>query len=219
MHRREIIESIRLYRRHLAERPLIHASFDMEEETGIIEKFELFIESTVDCFERTCMAGHITGSAMVVSPDFEQVLLTLHGKLNKWLQLGGHSDGNPLTHEVSLREVEEESGLEPIMVFEPLRAAQVSTPLPNRPLPFDFDYHLIPARKLEPEHVHYDVRFVVVADNSRPPIISDESQDLRWMNIDEARRLTTERSMHRQFDKIDFYRQSGLFRTKPAVFT
>lgn len=212
MHRRDIIDSIRVYRSRLADRALAHASFDEQEESDIIDKFNMFIESTPDCFERTCAPGHITGSAMVVSPDFEQVLLTLHGKLNKWLQLGGHSDGNPRTHEVSLREVEEESGLIPIRVFEPLRAAPVAAALPVWPLPFDFDYHLIPARKLEPEHIHYDVRYVVVADNSRPPVISDESQDLRWMSIAEARRLTNERSMHRQFDKIDLYRESGLFR-------
>lgn len=212
MHRTDIIDSLKIYRRHLGHSAFIHASYDQSEELGIIEKFEAFIHSTPNCFERSHLSGHITGSAMVVSPDFQEVLLTLHGKLNKWLQLGGHSDGNPLTHEVSLREVEEESGLVSISMFEPLRAAAVANDLPTRPIPFDFDYHLIPARKNEPEHIHYDVRYVVIADNTQPPVISEESKDLRWISLSEARRLTDERSMHRQFDKLDLYRESGLYR-------
>jgi len=208
MHRAEIIESIKLYQAFLEADGHSHSSFDLLEEIDIITKFTMFIESTPDCFERTCKPGHITGSAMVISPDFEKVLLTLHGKLNKWLQLGGHSDGNHRTHEVSLREVEEESGLQPIAVYEPIRIHRPSSALPDRPLPFDFDYHFIPARKSEPDHIHYDVRYLVIADDSITPVISDESQDLRWMPISEARGLTNERSMHRQFDKIDFYRRA-----------
>jgi 8-oxo-dGTP pyrophosphatase MutT (NUDIX family) len=209
MHRADIIESIRLYQAFVEGKGHPHRSFDPLEEYDIINKFMMFIESTPDCFERTCKPGHITGSAMVISPDFERVLLTLHGKLDKWLQLGGHSDGNPNTHEVSLREVEEESGVVPLKIYEPLRVFGPDLKLPRRPLPFDFDYHFIPARKLEPDHIHYDVRYLVVSDDSIPPVMSDESQDLRWMTIDEARRLTDERSMHRQFDKIEFYRLSG----------
>lgn len=206
MHRSDIIDSIRHYHAFLTSGKQPHKSFDMDEELDIINKFMMFIESTPDCFDRTSVAGHITGSAMVVSENFENVLLTLHGKLNKWLQLGGHSDGNPLTHEVSLREVEEESGVQPIRIFEPVRTLSIYENLPLRPLPFDFDYHFIPARKSEPEHVHYDVRYIVVADDRIPPVISDESHDLKWMPITLARSLTGERSMHRQFDKIDYFR-------------
>jgi ADP-ribose pyrophosphatase YjhB (NUDIX family) len=210
MHRAEIIETIRHYQAFIERNGHPHGSFDPLEETDIINKLMMFIESTPDCFERTCKPGHVTGSAMVISPDFQKVLLTLHGKLNKWLQLGGHSDGNHLTHEVSLREVEEESGVIPIKIYEPLRVFSPGMMFPDRPLPFDFDYHFIPARKSEPDHIHYDVRYLVIADDKIPPVISDESQDLRWMTISEARSLTDERSMHRQFDKIDFYRRSGL---------
>lgn len=206
MHRSDIIDSIRHYQTFLASGKQPHKSFRLEEELDIINKFMMFIESTPDCFDRTCAAGHITGSAMVVSQNFENVLLTLHGKLNKWLQLGGHSDGNSRTHEVSLREVEEESGVQPIKIFEPMRFLSDAVDLPSRPLPFDFDYHFIPARKTEPEHIHYDVRYIVMADDRIPPVMSDESHDLKWMPITAARGVTDERSMHRQFDKIDYFR-------------
>ena len=163
MHRAEIIETIRHYQAFVERNGHPHGSFDLPEETDIINKLMMFIESTPDCFERTCKPGHVTGSAMVISPDFQKVLLTLHGKLNKWLQLGGHSDGNHLTHEVSLREVEEESGVIPIKIYEPLRVFSPGIKLPDKPLPFDFDYHFIPARKSEPDHIHYDVRYLVIA--------------------------------------------------------
>ena len=111
---------------------------------------------------------------------------------------------------MSLREVEEESGVIPMKIYEPIRVFSPGVKLPERPLPFDFDYHFIPARKSEPDHIHYDVCYLIIADDSIPPVISDESQDLRWMPMSEARALTAERSMDRKFDKIDFYRRRGL---------
>src|SRR3990167_3869834 len=71
-----------------------------------------FITREPQCFERECKEGHVTGSALVLNHDHSQVLLTYHRKLNRWLQLGGHSDGNPNTAEVALREAQEESGIQ-----------------------------------------------------------------------------------------------------------
>ena len=90
--------------------------------------------------------GHITGSAWVVDPAGSRLLLTHHRKLGKWLQLGGHSDGEPDTLAVALREAREESGLR-------------VRPISNAVL--DIDIHTIPALKGEPAHLHYDVRFAL----------------------------------------------------------
>lgn len=174
---------------------------DAAEEAGILARFRDFVTTTPACFERTSQAGHVTGSALVVSPTFDQVLLTLHGKLGLWLQLGGHADGDPEVHQVAYREVREESGLADVrfLAYEMLLGARRPG---AEPLPFDFDHHDIPGRAHEPAHVHYDVRYVIVADPAEPLTITAESKDLRWFPLAEARKVTDERSMHRQFDKL-----------------
>ena len=113
-------------------------------ESQMIERFIAFVSSNEDCFERALKEGHVTGSAWVVNRDGTRVLLTHHKKLNKWLQLGGHADGDSDVLWVAMREVAEESGIEAVeLVGDGI---------------FDVDIHLIPARRDEPEHYHYDVR-------------------------------------------------------------
>ena len=128
-----------------------------------------FIEHNPDCFERTNLEGHVNGSAWVLSPDEQKVLLTHHKKLNRWLQLGGHSDGDPNTWNVALREATEESGIQGIeFVIKEI---------------FDIDIHTIPEnpKKNEPEHKHYDVRFLLKAP-TEDFIVSEESNSLKWVD-------------------------------------
>ncbi len=148
---------------------------------------DAFVRRQPDCFERTCFEdGHITGSAWIVCPQRRRVLLTHHRKLKKWLQLGGHSDGDANTLRVATREAEEESGLR----MKPLSEGM-----------FDIDIHTIPARGDDPEHKHYDVRFLFEADDHAPLTISDESNDLRWVLIEELHNLTSEESVLRMAHK------------------
>ncbi len=104
-----------------------------------------------------------------MSADSERVLLTHHRKLGRWLQLGGHADGDRDLARVALREAEEESGLVDLQV---------------EPAIFDLDRHWIPARGDEPGHWHYDVRYVVRATGSEHFAVSEESLALAWMPID-----------------------------------
>jgi 8-oxo-dGTP pyrophosphatase MutT (NUDIX family) len=127
-----------------------------------------FAASTPDAFLREHAEGHFTGSAWLVSADGERVLLTHHRKLGRWLQLGGHADGDTDLANVALREAEEESGLTSLVVEGDI---------------FDLDRHLIPARGNEPAHWHYDVRYVVRATASEDFSISEESLDLAWKSI------------------------------------
>lgn len=127
-----------------------------------------FAASTPDAFLREHAIGHFTGSAWLVSADGERVLLTHHRKLGRWLQLGGHADGDADLADVALREAEEESGLTSLIVEGDI---------------FDLDRHLIPARGSDPAHWHYDVRYVVRAIGSEDFSISEESLDLAWKPI------------------------------------
>jgi 8-oxo-dGTP pyrophosphatase MutT (NUDIX family) len=142
-------------------------------DAGQSEAKKLFINFAyqhADCCERTLSIGHFTGSAWLVSADGQRVLLTHHRKLNRWLQLGGHADGDSDIARVALREAEEESGLTDLVVERGI---------------FDLDRHAIPSRGSEPEHWHYDVRFVVRCEGSEQFAVSEESHALAWKSIED----------------------------------
>jgi 8-oxo-dGTP pyrophosphatase MutT (NUDIX family) len=135
-----------------------------EEDT---KHFVSFMAETPHAFERHHLAAHFTGSAWLVSADGANVLLTHHRKLNRWLQLGGHADGDSDLAAVALREAEEESGLDGLVLVPGI---------------FDIDRHIIPARQDVPEHWHYDVRYVVRAEGE-DFVVGDESHALAWRPI------------------------------------
>lgn len=146
-----------------------------------------FVESHPDCLLRSCVEGHLTGSAWIVSPGRTRTLLTHHVKLDKWLQLGGHADGDPDLRAVALREAREESGLGNVRVIAP----EI----------FDVDRHWIPARKDVPSHHHYDVRFLLEADPGEPLTVSSESKELAWVELARVAALNSEESMLRMVRK------------------
>lgn len=148
----------------------------------MVTRFRELVTAHEDCFERTCLPGHITGSAWLVDDTGSRVLLTHHRKLDRWLQLGGHSDGEPDTLAAARREAEEESGLKVEALDD---------------VPLDLDVHEIPARGTEPRHDHYDVRFVFRVVGSADFVVSDESHDLAWVPIDELTSYTDEESVLR----------------------
>ena len=127
-----------------------------------------FLDEAEHPFDRTYAPGHFTGSAWLVDAAGERVLLTHHRKLNRWLQLGGHADGDRDLAAVALREAHEESGLTELCV---------------EPDIFDVDRHWIPERSNEAGHWHYDVRFIVRASTCHEFVVSDESLDLAWVSI------------------------------------
>lgn len=137
-------------------------------ERADVERFGEFVSLHADAAERHLAIGHLTGSAWLVSADGARVLLTHHRKLDRWLQLGGHADGDHDLARAALREAAEESGLRDLVV---------------EPTIFDLDRHEIPTRGNEVAHWHYDVRFVVRATGSEEFAVSDESHALAWRDI------------------------------------
>ena len=151
------------------------------------EELRRFVEENEDCFERSHRTGHITGSAWIVDLRREKVLLTHHHRLDKWMQLGGHADGDADVLRVALREAREESGLADI------RSLSESI--------YDVDVHEIPARGIEPAHLHYDVRFLFEADANLALGITPESKALAWVKLGDVAGLTNERSVLRMVEK------------------
>ena len=177
MHRDAVLKLLRTH----AARPLD------AHEAAMTAQIIRFAETHPDCLLRSCVPGHLTGSAWIVSPDRTRTLLTHHHKLDKWLQLGGHADGDGDLLAVALREAREESGL--------ARVRAVSAEI------FDCDRHLIPVRGAEPAHYHHDLRFMIEADLAEPLVISDESKDLAWVETTRVTSLNPEESMARMVRK------------------
>lgn len=154
-----------------------------------------FVNSSERCCHRTHLEGHCTGSAFVTSPDHQKVLLLFHPFLQRWLQPGGHADGNPDLLEVARREAHEETGL-------PLEALQPAIFEGSQRVPFDLDIHPIPARKNEPAHFHYDLRFLLLADPALPLQPESEEMKVEWLALSEVHNRTDEESVLRMVRKL-----------------
>lgn len=159
---------------------------DRDEAAYIPRFLELLAQQ--NCYERTHLPGHITGSAWIINPTRTHALLVLHGKLNRWMQPGGHADGDEDILSVALKEAQEETGLHQFTVLSKN--------------PFDIDIHTIPERKDFPAHDHYDIRFLLEASQQDPVIVSEESQDVRWIPLNQISDLTQERSVLRMREKL-----------------
>lgn len=158
---------------------------------ALAARFLAFVEQHDDCLLRGCVPGHITASAWILSADGQQCLLTHHRKLDRWLQLGGHVDGERHVERSALREAREESGMQQFDLLAP----------DGELLPLDLDVHPIPARgsgpALEPEHLHWDVRFLLRAQEGQRLVLSAESKALRWVAVNAVGALTEEDSVLR----------------------
>lgn len=169
--------------RETLERLLYHYGRRHPEEAQTVERFLEFLASGEALQGKINPKRHITASTWIVNPDRSKVLLTHHAKLNKWVQLGGHTDEGEDWAGAALREAQEESGLPGLQL--------ASDEL------FDLDIHEIPARGATPAHDHYDLRFLIVADDTTPVTVSEESHDLAWVALEDMGAYTSEESQLR----------------------
>ncbi len=133
-----------------------------------------FLDEHPDALHRRCFEGHLTGSALVVDPDTRRVLLLFHAKVRRWLQPGGHADGDGHLAHVAWREATEESGIEGLQVVTPA---------------VDLDVHLFhSAARTEPDHLHLDVRHLVLAPAGAVAATNHESEGHVWVSLEDLPR-------------------------------
>lgn len=125
-----------------------------------------FCEANPDALHRSCVDGHLTASSLVVNQDRTEVLIIHHAKLRRWLQPGGHADGNGNLRRVAWDEATEETGIQDLRVIAPA---------------IDIDIHTIPARGEDPEHRHLDLRFLVLAPADAAVTTNHESTGFEWV--------------------------------------
>ncbi|MCA8981390.1 MAG: NUDIX hydrolase [Planctomycetes bacterium] len=155
-------------------------------QTGERERMLAFIDAHPnDAHLRSCLEGHLTASCLLLDHAGERALLTHHRKLRRWLQLGGHCDGDANLAHAAWCEATEESGIDGIEI---------------EPEPVDLDIHVIPARPGEPEHLHLDSRFIARAPAGAREVVSSESIELAWVSPADLARLETDNSVRRLFE-------------------
>lgn len=147
-----------------AARVLAEWSAPDEEQEALRRAYAAHLAAHPDGMWRACAAGHVTASALVIDPERERVLLTLHGKLRMWLQTGGHCERPDASLAgVALREATEESGIPGLRLL---------------PGPVRLDRHRTPCA------VHLDVQYAAVAPAGARPVATEESLDVRWFGYE-----------------------------------
>ncbi|WP_295400692.1 NUDIX hydrolase [uncultured Thiocystis sp.] len=177
MHRRDLLSLLH------------HHRTPFMEEAAHVNRALDFVERHENCFDCDLWPGHVTGSAWVVSPDRERVLLLHHRKHDQWFQPGGHADGDADILRVALRETSEETGLDPSHVRLVSNAV------------FDVDIHSILASERGPRHEHFDIRFLVEMDDDLEIPGNDESHEILWVPLPQVSRFNNNLSTHRMVEK------------------
>jgi 8-oxo-dGTP pyrophosphatase MutT (NUDIX family) len=164
------------------------------DEVATTDRIRTLLVDFEACFHRDCFPGHITSSAWIVSRESGAALLTNHRKLGRWLQLGGHADGETDVLASARREAEEESGMKD---FDAVPRSEICEIL-------DLDVHDIPARGDEPLHQHHDIRFLLEVSDQQPILCQQaESKEVRWFSPEELTAHVDEESLARMARKAD----------------
>lgn len=164
-------------------RRLAEADLEGETQLGVRRRvLDLLDHHGASLADRATPEAHLTGSALVLDASGQRTLVMLHTKLNRWLQPGGHADGDHELAGVALKEACEETGIDGLRVHVPA---------------VDIDIHAVDHGDHLGEHLHLDLRFVVVAPPGAVESRNHESQELRWVTLAELEDLADEPSLVR----------------------
>ncbi len=134
---------------------------------ALAAQYLAFLDAHEDAMWRRCRPGHLTASALVLDAERDRVLLTLHPKFGRWLQLGGHCEpDDPSLAAAALREAQEESGIDALRI---------------RPQPLRLDRHRVGCHG---GSWHYDVQFLALAPSDAQERCSAESLAVSWFAVD-----------------------------------
>ncbi|MCA0435667.1 MAG: NUDIX domain-containing protein [Actinobacteria bacterium] len=132
-------------------------------------EFLAALTDRADAISRFGPPAHLTVGVAVLDPSGRRVLLTHHRKADAWYQFGGHIEpGDASLRAAAERELREESGL---------------TDLALSARPVHLDRHALPGA-FGTCREHLDVRYAAVAAADAVPLVSPESYDVRWFDLD-----------------------------------
>jgi 8-oxo-dGTP pyrophosphatase MutT (NUDIX family) len=152
---------------------MLLAGLDVEaDERDALDEIAAYLAGHTDAASRHSTGGaHITASSVLVAVDTGKTLLTLHPRFGRWMQLGGHFEPEDTSIiDAVLRETTEESGITDLTIDETPLGVGVfgNTPCPHGKT-----------------STHYDIRFLVTTPGDSDAVISDESIELDWFDLDE----------------------------------
>jgi 8-oxo-dGTP pyrophosphatase MutT (NUDIX family) len=170
---------------------------DAEEQILTAKRIGSLFETEPRAAMRDCFPAHLTGSAFVLNESCTATALIFHKKIQKWMQPGGHADGDILLERVAWREAFEETGLEGLRFVRLPDSDKASSFLP-----FDVDIHVIPEYGSVPAHYHFDVRYLLVAKETSQFILTDEVGGIEWIPLSRVSAFTQELSVLRMVEKV-----------------
>lgn len=177
----QFIEALRSYRAKLVMSPVqLHSPERIAEAERCIQ----FLTTDSNCFERSNSYGHFTGSSLIVDDEARKTLLVHHKKYGKWVQAGGHCDGITDPFFTAWEEAFQETGLKDIRPISPWVIA-------------DINVEMVPTYRDVPEHLHFDIRYVFSASSLAEISVSDESNDVIWVDVARLRDFTDEKPLIR----------------------
>lgn len=176
MHRQELLQLLEE-----------HSTCFMDE-AAFVRRAIRFIVAYPECFERSTLPAHVTGSAWVIDHKRDCTLLLHHRKHEQWFQPGGHADGDGDIRRVALREASEETGL------DPAHLQLVEDRI------FDVDIHTVSVPG-QPAHEHIDIRFLVEVDSRLTIPGNHESNAILWVPLHAVVEFNNSRSTYRMIEK------------------
>ena len=153
-----------------------------------------YINKFDDVLTRENRMCHFTASNWIVNQDRTKVLMIYHNIYKSWAWTGGHADGDSDLLHVALKEAEEETGIKNLkLLSDGIFGLQILT----------VDSH-IKRGKYVSSHLHLDCCFLFEAnEEDELRIKEDENSGVKWIDIDEATKVTNEEKMKPIYEKLN----------------